>query len=91
MSSSTLLTSCTSRISGTVKLVALNVRGLISKLNMSSFLDFISNYDIVCLVETWITNAEDFTLPGFKCFGLEAVKVHSKGRGANGIIIGVRL
>ena len=57
---------------------------------MPCFLDFISNYDLGCLVETWITNPEDFTLPGFKCFGLEAIKVHSKGRGANGIIIGVK-
>ena len=57
-------------------------KGLVNKLKDVEFIAKISEYDIVCLSECWITCNDDFDLPEYRKF----VFPRSKGRGG-GIVI----
>ena len=46
--------------------LALNVCGLVSKINNPDFIEFISLYDIICLTETKIDQYDEVAIDGFK-------------------------
>ena len=48
-------------------MATLNVCGLKNRLNYPDFTDYISNYDILCLVETKLDQTDIVSLPGFDC------------------------
>ena len=48
-----------------IKILSLNVCGLVSKLNNPDFIEFISLYDIICLTETKIDQYDTIDVEGF--------------------------
>ena len=46
----------------------MNVCGLKTRANYPDFTDYLSNYDILCLVETKLDRTDIISLPGFDCF-----------------------
>ena len=49
-----------------MKVLALNVCGLVSKLRNPDFREFISLYGIICLTETKLDNYDEVELDGYK-------------------------
>ena len=50
-----------------MKFATLNVCGLKTRINYPDFTDYLSNYDILCLVETKLDQTDIVSLPGFDC------------------------
>ena len=50
-----------------MKFATLNVCGLKTRNNYPDFTDYLSNYDILCLVETKLDQTDIVSLPGFDC------------------------
>ena len=49
-----------------LKILSLNVCGLVSKLHNPDFVEFLSLYDIICLTETKIDKIDDVVLEGYE-------------------------
>ena len=56
------------------------------------FLNYIEEYDVISLLETWCTNVKKLynLLPGYKCFGKVGQKTKKKGRCSGGIVVFVK-
>ena len=67
-----------------------NVQGLLSKLEDVDFVQFVSSFDIVCLVETFLEKFQSSVFTNFKPFVEPAVKLSRHGRCSGGIICLVR-
>jgi len=68
-----------------------NVGGIVSKLGIPEFRDFVSKHDVICLTETFVH--DDFqlnTFPDFVVFQAPAKKICKQGRRSGGIIVLVR-
>jgi exonuclease III len=52
----------------TLRIVSLNVCGLVSKLQTPEFLDFLNKYDIICLSETKTDRADSLQVKNFSVF-----------------------
>ena len=49
-----------------LKILSLNVCGLVSKLHNPDFVEFLSLYDIICLTETKIDKIDDVVFEGYE-------------------------
>ena len=67
-----------------------NVEGIVSKLKDTSFVSFISCYDFVCLVETFVDTFTSTLFPSFTSFVTPAKKLSHHGRRSGGVIVLVR-
>ena len=67
-----------------------NVEGIVSKLKDTSFVSFISGYDFVCLVETFVDSFTSTLFPSFTSFMTPAKKLSHHRRRSGGVIILVR-
>ena len=63
-----------------------NVNGLLSKLSISNFISHISNFDFVCLVETFVENVNLNVFSDFQAFIKPSVKLFVAGRPSGGVI-----
>ena len=75
-----------------VSFLSWNVDGLRNKLHDPDFLKYVSRFDIVCLVETFLQKpflAPDI-LSDFVCFSTPAVKLSHHGRCSGGVVVMVR-
>lgn len=76
---------------GILKVLNFNVEGLFNKLTNSDFVEFLKQYDLICLTETHVS--EDFELKDFKefeAFSLPGKKLSKHGRRSGGILVLVR-
>jgi exonuclease III len=48
-----------------VKLLMINVCGLVKRIQYPEFMELIEGYDILCFVETKTDDADEINLPGF--------------------------
>ena len=53
-----------------INTVAINVCGLLSKLKIPDFLDFVKQYEIICISESKLDQYDFIEVPGFQCFTL---------------------
>ena len=71
-----------------------NISGLVKKLYCSSFVQFISSFDIVCMVETFVDKFENTIFVDHKEFVKPAIKLEREGtnpgRRSGGVIVLVR-
>ena len=67
-----------------------NVEGIVSKLKDTSFVSFISCYDFVCMVETFVDTFTSTLFPSFTSFVSPAKKLSHHGRRSGGVIVLVR-
>ena len=69
-----------------------NIDGLLSKMCDSTFLNFVNDYDIVCLVETFMpeNTLPQKIFPSFKVFFTPAFKLSKQGRCSGGVIVLVK-
>ena len=67
-----------------------NVEGIVSKLKDTSFVSFISCYDFVCLVETFVDSFTSALFPSSTSFVTPANKFSHHRRRSGGVIILVR-
>ena len=71
--------------------MSFNIEGITSKLKDDNFVSFISRYDIVCLVETFIDSFTSNIFPHHECYLAPATKLLShKGRKSGGVLVLVR-
>ena len=72
-----------------MNVLAWNINGLKRKIVDEDFIDFITNYDLIFLNETWISKHEtlNFDMPGFCCELIAGNKARNttKGRYSGGI------
>ena len=67
-----------------------NVNGLTSKIYDDEFLDFLSCYNFICLVETFVSSLNDGIFSGYKIFCKPAIKLSTLGRPSGGVICLIR-
>ena len=67
-----------------------NVRGFLSKLDDSDFVQYITSFDFVCIVETFLETFNSSMFKSHKVFVQPAVKLSHHGRCSGGIICLVR-
>ena len=70
-----------------LKLLALNVCGLKSKLRSNDFEDFIQNYDLVCLSETKLTEFDEIIIDGYNLNVLNKCNTEGESEGIHGIAL----
>ena len=64
-----------------------NVAGLMTKIHDCDFVDYIYNFDIICLVETFITELNQCCFnKEYEVFVKPAVKLSKQGRQSGGIL-----
>ena len=68
-----------------------NVEGLKNKMQNESFINYVSKFDCVGLVETWCNEGESFDLPGFQMFSKTNVRQNSRGRVTGGIAVYIKI
>ena len=64
----------TKEVPGELSMLLYNVEGIVSKLKDTSFVSFISCYDFVCLVETFVDSFTSTLFPSFTSFVSPAKK-----------------
>ena len=69
-----------------------NVQGLYNKLSDNSFRTFLCDFDIVCVLETWLRKEllDTVNLAGFAAFHTCRDRVARKGRYAGGVTVFIR-
>jgi len=67
-----------------------NIEGLKRKLEISSFTEFVSSYDVIGLVETWAGQNDVFTFPGYTQFSKTRPKPAGAFRNSGGLLLLVR-
>jgi CRISPR/Cas system-associated protein endoribonuclease Cas2 len=67
-----------------------NINGLLNKLFDSDFVSFVSSFDFVCLVETFLVSLELNVFSNHEIFCQSAVKLSQAGRPSGGIICLIR-
>ena len=63
-----------------------NINGLFSKLGDNDFVEFISSFGFVCLVETFTETFSGDIFPGHKAFCKPSMKLSSAGRPSGGVV-----
>ena len=71
----------------TVSFCSWNIDGLLSKLDNADFINYVSSFDIVSLLETYIEHFETSLFPNFTIFCKPAVKLSHRGRRSGGIVV----
>jgi exonuclease III len=71
-----------------LKIISLNVCGLVSKLRNPDFVEYISFYDIICLTETKLDEVDDVEIDGFELLA-SVCRTHCKAK-SGGICVFVR-
>ena len=81
-----------SRVHPNFKLVCWNIEGLPSKVYEPGFLNYLANFDICCLVETFTSCDFDFGnhFSEYNVFHSAALKLSHRGRRSGGILILVK-
>ncbi|MEW8548127.1 MAG: reverse transcriptase family protein, partial [Candidatus Thiodiazotropha sp.] len=74
--------------SRTLKIGALNICGVLSKLNFPEFHDFVNIFDVICLVETKLDHYDSFQVEGYDVFTLN--RNSKKGVRCGGIAVLIR-
>lgn len=77
-------------VPGEFSMLSYNVEGIVSKLGDSSFVSFLTNYDFVCLVETFVDTFTSTFFPSYTSFVAPAKKLSHHGRKSGGVIVLVR-
>ena len=67
-----------------------NVEGIVSKLKDTSFVSFISCYDFVCFLETFVDTFTSTLFPSFTSFVTPAKTLSHHGRRSGGVTVLVR-
>ena len=80
----------TKEVPGELSMLLCNVEGIVSKLKDTSFVSFISCYDFICLVETFVDSFTSTLFPSFTSFLSPAKKLSHHGRRSGGVIVLVR-
>ena len=70
-----------------IKLLSLNVCGVISKLRCPDFVSFISEYDIIGLQETKTDETDQISIPGFETYIFSREKLSNYRSGGIAIIV----
>lgn len=73
-----------------MSLLSYNIEGITSKLKDKHFISFVSGYDIVCLVETFVNSFSSNSFPSFTSFVAPAKKLSHHGRSSGGVIVLVK-
>ena len=74
-----------------INFVTYNVRGLDSKLDDPDFISFVSQYDIICLTETFATSKpESNTFKEHNMYIAKAKKLSHQGRYSGGVLMLIR-
>ena len=63
-----------------------NVNGLQFKIFDSDFLHFVSSFDFVCLVETFVQSIREDVFPDYTVFCQPATKLTARGRPSGGVV-----
>ena len=63
-----------------------NIGGILSKLNDTDFLSYVSNFDFVCLVETFVEDFHNNVFSKHTAFCKPAVKLSKQGRSSGGLL-----
>ena len=67
-----------------------NINGLQFKMFDKEFLHFVSSFDFVCLVETFMQTVRDDIFPDFNVFCVPATKLPGRGRPSGGVVCLIR-
>ena len=67
-----------------------NVNGLLTKVFDNNFVSFVSSFDFVCLVETFVESFTFHVFPEHKVFCQPAVKLSRHGRPSGGVVCLIR-
>ena len=67
-----------------------NVNGLLAKLKDNEFISFVSHFDFVCFVETFMETFQSNVFVGYIVFVKSAVKLSKRGRHSGGIVCLIR-
>ena len=77
--------------SGNFSFVHWNVNGLFPKLSDVDFTSFITLFDFICLVETFMVDFTQFDLfPNYKVFCKAAINFPGRGRASGGVLVLIR-
>ena len=68
-----------------------NVIGLLAKLKDNEFISFVSHFDFVCFVETFMETSQSNVFVGYFMFVKSAVKLSKQGRHSGGIVCVIRI
>ena len=72
-------------------MISYNVEGIVSKLRDTNFVSFMSNYDYVCLVETFVDSFTTTLFPNNNTsFVAPAKKLSQQRRKSGGVIVLVK-
>ena len=78
---------CTDR---SISFLHWNVCGLLSKLNDNNFVQYLSSFDFVCIVETFLDHFDTCLFPNYDIFCKSAVKLTKQGRQSGGVVCLIR-
>ena len=76
----------------TLRILSYNIAGLKSKINTFSFLEYLKQFDVVCLLETFVLEEIknfDKYFPDFKLKWKNTKKSSRFGRASGGILLGI--
>ena len=74
-----------------ISFLTYNVNGLMSKLNCTDFVELMSNYDIICLTETFLEKTiESSVFEKYDMFFSKATKLSHRGRHSGGVLVLVK-
>ena len=63
-----------------------NVDGILSKLDDSDFISYISSFDFICMVETFVDHFQSSLFPEHTDFCSPALKLSDHGRRSGGFV-----
>lgn len=63
-----------------------NINGIMSKLTDNDFISYVSSFDFVCLVETFVETLSVDVFPNHKLFCKSSVKLSDAGRPSGGVV-----
>ena len=75
---------------GQLSILSYNVEGIVSKLCDPDFVTFVSQYDIVCFLETFVDVFTSTLFSSFTSFVAPAKKLSQRGRKSGGVIVLIR-
>ena len=67
-----------------------NVNGLLSKIYDTECIGFVTSFDFICLVETFLENFSFDVFPNHKVFCKPAIRFPGRGRPSGGVIVLIR-
>ena len=76
--------------SNVLKIMSWNCEGLKNKVKSSDFINYVKEFCIIGLIETWCERGMNFQLPGYLCFSQNVEKRNRTGRVSGGISVFVK-